>query len=151
MQILRRIVPQDNPLRYALPHVPTEEPPPVYSMRSAPIVLPEQVGGSTSMVSKYGGIVALMYAVLEDAVECFWKQFVSTRRRDLRLAREAEAWFLSEEDASPFSFITICTVLKIDPDYIRAGLKWKSQSSLTPTRWSTRRQVRKRQPLRLAS
>jgi hypothetical protein len=150
MQILRRIVSRDNPLHYAAQLGLTEEPPQVCSTSSAQI-LPEQVGGSASMVSKYGGIVALMYAVLEDAVECFWKQFQSTRRHDLHSAREAEEWFLSEGDASPFSFITICTVLKIDPDYIRTGLKRRLQSSPTPARWSTRRQVRRRQPLRLAS
>ena len=151
MQPLRKIVARDHLLRYPSPHFLTEEAPQVYSIFSAQILLPEQVDGSTSMVSKYGGIFALMYAVLEDAVECFWKQFVSTRQRDLRLAKEAEEWFLSEGDASPFSFINICSVLRLDPGYIRAGLKRRHQSSAIQAKWSTRRQVRRCQPLRLAS
>src|ERR1043166_5955123 len=100
-------------MSHVQPHRPawrstlSDEPPPVYSTPAAQVLLPEQVDPATSMVIKYGGIVALMYAVLEDAVECFWKQFGSRRRRDLRLAQEAEEWFWNEGDGSPFSFVTI--------------------------------------------
>ena len=111
MRVLRRIVSQDGSLHYAWRHLLTEESSPIHSSPSAQILLPEQAYDSTSLVSKHGGLAALMSAVLEDAVECFWKQFVSTKRRDLRLAREAEEWFWSDNDASPFSFTNICMML----------------------------------------
>ena len=149
MRGLGRRVARDNPLRSAWRDFLTEESP--YVTVSPQILLPEQVSDSTSLVAKHRGIATLMVAVLGDAVECFWKQFGSTNRRDLRLAREAEAWFLSENDVSPFSFVNICTVLGLDPDYIRTGLKRQRQSSLTSTRWSARPHVRRCQPLRLAS
>ena len=37
-----------------------------------------------------------MYAVLEDALKCFCRQFVSQGRHDQRLAREAKEWYLPE-------------------------------------------------------
>ncbi len=144
-------------MSHVQPHHPawrsplSDEPPPVYSVPVAQILLPEQVDPASSIVTKHGGIVALMYAVLEDAVECFWKQFGSTRRRDLRLAQEAEEWFWSEGDASPFSFVTICGVLGLDAGYIRRGLKRQRQEVGGPRRWMMRRPVQRRQPLRLAS
>jgi len=143
MQALHRLVAPDHPRREVWRYWLTEGPSPAYAFPSAQSPLPEQIHDSTRLSGKYDGIVALMAAVLEDAVECFWKQFRSTRQRDLRLAREAEEWFLSENDASPFSFVNICMVLGVDPDYIRTGLK-QQQFAATPITWSTLRQVRRR-------
>jgi hypothetical protein len=148
MRGLGRRVVRDKPLRGAWRDFLTEESP--YAAVSPQILLPEQVSDFTSLVAKRSGIPSLMAAVLGDAVECFWKQLGSTNRQDLRLAREAEAWFLSENDSSLFSFVNICTVLGLDPDYIRTRLKRRRRSSLTSTRWSARPLVRRRQPLRLA-
>jgi hypothetical protein len=149
MRALHLRVSQDGSPRYAWRYFPAEEPP-SYSPSSAHILLPEQAYDSSSLVSKYSGFVALMSAVLEDAMECFLKQFASTKRRDLRLAREAEEWFLSDSDAWPFSFTNICIVLSIDPDYIRTGLKRRRQSTSPPPKWNTRRRVRSHQ-IHLAS
>jgi hypothetical protein len=38
-----------------------------------------------------------MCAVLENAVECFQKQFVSATRRAKRLGEEAEEWLFSDD------------------------------------------------------
>lgn len=70
---------------------------------------------------------ALMRAVLEDAINCFRNQFHSTGRRQQRLAREAEEWLFSDDSHWPFSFLHICAVLGLDPEYIRLGLKRLSQ------------------------
>jgi hypothetical protein len=66
---------------------------------------------------------ALMCAVLEDAVDCFQKQFVCASRRARRLGQEAEAWLFSDNSKWAFSFLSICTTLDLGPQYIRQGLK----------------------------
>src|SRR5688572_29395137 len=91
-------------------------------------VLPEQFHGSPLNMNAARGEVALMRAVLEDAIECFQKQSGKSGRRAQRLAREAEEWLLNDDQRWPFSFLNICHVLGIDPGYIRRGLKqWRQK------------------------
>lgn len=85
-------------------------------------VLPEQFHSSPRQYPYVRGEVALMQAVLEDAIECFQKQFGTPRFRDYRIAKEAEQWFFTDDYQWPFSFVNICSVLGIDPEYIRRGL-----------------------------
>jgi hypothetical protein len=102
-------------------------------------VLPEQFSDSSDNVyKKVWGEVALMRAVLEDALNCFHKQFVSDRAHDQRLAREAHEWLFAEDDHWPFSFVNICTVLGLDPEYLRRGLRSWRQSH-PAKRWKKRR------------
>ena len=69
----------------------------------------------------------LMLAVLEDAVYSYQQGVKSRATRDRRLFNETEEWFESEETTSPFSFVTICQVFGLDPDYLRAGLRrWRA-------------------------
>lgn len=75
------------------------------------------------------GEVALLWAVLEDAVMCFERQFVAYHRHTRRIAREAEEWLFRDDHHWPFSFINICARLRLEPEYIRRGLK---QWSRTP-------------------
>ena len=65
---------------------------------------------------------ALMYAVLEDAFLCLQKtgELTPLVRRQ---AREAVQWFLSDESRWVFSFLPICDVLGLDPEYMRKKLK----------------------------
>lgn len=92
-------------------------------------VLPDQF--FTSPYTSYAKRpeILLMRAVLEDAFACFQSQFITNSARTLRLAREAEAWFSSDATNWPFAFVNICTVLGLDPAYVRHGLK----------QWHTRR------------
>src|SRR5437773_8668237 len=53
----------------------------------------------------YKGEMALMYAVLEDVVRCFTKQFIEKRLRTKRLAEEAEEWVFTDDERWPFSFV----------------------------------------------
>jgi hypothetical protein len=66
---------------------------------------------------------ALMCAVLENAVDCFQKQFVCATRRARRLGREAEQWLFADDPHWPFSFLSVCDALGLSPQYIRQGLK----------------------------
>ena len=78
------------------------------------------------------GEVALMRAVLEEAVDCFQKQFMKSGRRAQRLACEAEEWIYSDEVRWSFSFVNICAVLGLDPGYMRLKLKrWRENVTVT--------------------
>lgn len=73
---------------------------------------------------------ALMRAVLEEALSCFLYQFYLSSPQGQQLAREAEEWFFSDATSWPFAFENICTVLHLDPEYIRRGLRnWKVTGS----------------------
>ena len=92
-----------------------------------------------------------MRAVLEDAIGCFQKQMVSSGRRTQRLAREAEEWFFTDDHHWPFSFVNICAVLGLDPEYIRMGLKRWCQRPPTGPQKKRRRVGTARQPLKIAA
>lgn len=98
------------------------------------------------------GEVALMYAVLEDAVRCFQEQFISGGQHAKRLGREAEAWFFSEDQQWPFSFVNICAALGLDTAYIRQGLRrWYQRPPLQLRKNRWRAVVSGRRPLSSAA
>lgn len=91
-------------------------------------VLPEQFYTRPTRCVAQHGEVALMRAVLEDAIHCFQKQFVRKGPRVLRQAREAEEWLAAADSRWPFSFVNICAVLGLEPEYVRLGLKqWRER------------------------
>ncbi len=66
-------------------------------------VLPEQFYGPPRGASRTQSEFALMRAVLDDAITCYQKQFVTNTQRERRLAKEAEAWFFDNDERWPFS------------------------------------------------
>lgn len=88
-------------------------------------VLPEQVQHRSTAND---GVPALMYAILDDAIACVQKP--SRNRRSQRLAREAEEWIFTDDEAWPFSFVNICGALNLDPDSVRVGLRRSAQQRL---------------------
>jgi hypothetical protein len=89
------------------------------------IVLPEQLDdlGGRSRIPEH----RLMLAVLEDAVAVYQAGCLSQRLGSRRLFRDTEVWFASDDTASPFSFVTICELFAIDPEYVRSGLgRWRA-------------------------
>jgi hypothetical protein len=96
-------------------------------------ILPVQFHCSPHGLYHEIGEIALMYAVLQDAINCFQRSAVSGTRRARRPTSEAEAWFFATEDNSLFSFANICTVLGLDPEYMRLGLKrWRQCRVVRP-------------------
>ena len=90
------------------------------------------------------GEAALMYAVLEDALHCFAKQFVETGIRAQFLGKEAERWFFSNNESWPFSFVNICFVLGMNPEYVRLGLRqWRQHR---PTQGQPKKRHRASRP-----
>lgn len=97
------------------------------------------------------GEVTLRYAVLEDALECFHKQFVADTREARRLAREAEAWFFTDDPHWPFSFVNICTALELDPETTRRRLRhWRQHPPAGPRR-GRRHLLPARRPITVAA
>ena len=70
------------------------------------------------------GEYQLLIAVLQDAVECFQKNALSGDRH----FEEAEHWIMgtTEKGTAVLSFEYICSVLDLDPEYLRQGLRrWR--------------------------
>ncbi len=93
--------------------------------------------------TREGGIVRerrLMLAVLQDAVECYQKYALARDPRGTMLFDNAVEWIDSGEREWPFSYVNICEVLGLNPEYIRRGLsKWRQQRS--PVKRTTARIV----------
>jgi hypothetical protein len=71
----------------------------------------------------------LLWAVLQEAIETYMKYAPATGRRGQRLFQEAEEWIMQDNDLWLYSFINVCRILDLDPDYIRTGLKrWRSRT-----------------------
>ena len=87
-------------------------------------VLPEQFYSPAEHPDSSQGELALMRAVLEDAVHCFQK---SQGTDAAHLAKDAERWFFANDQRWPFSFVNICAALGLNADYIRMGLQRWSQ------------------------
>lgn len=109
---------------------------PVFSMLPIPpyelqpaAVLPEQFYDAAHAGRHESGAVALIRAMLDDAIACYQKLGSAKGRRNQRIAKEAEAWLFSDDDHWPFAFVNVCAVLAMEPDYVRRGLKrWRRAS-----------------------
>ena len=67
-----------------------------------------------------------MVAILEDAIDVYRKQAGARDTRKRHMFEDAEAWIEDTTANWIFSFENICTVLDLDPGYIRRGLHaWK--------------------------
>ena len=69
----------------------------------------------------------LMAAILEDAVFCYQRHLFDRSRNGQRLFHDAEDWLLSADDGSDLSLERVCSVLQVDVDYVRRGLRnWRA-------------------------
>jgi hypothetical protein len=69
----------------------------------------------------------LLLAVLEDGIRCFQENLFAVNGKRRGLFDEAKEWLFSD-DANWFcSFVSICTLLNLEPSYIRRGLReWEA-------------------------
>lgn len=121
--------------------VPTSTYAPVLNLMATPhyelapaAVLPEQFYDTASAGRHESGAVALIRAMLDDAIACYQKYGTAKGRHNQRLATEAEAWLLSDDDHWPFAFVNVCGALGIEPGYVRRGLKQWRRGSLAQAR-----------------
>ena len=66
--------------------------------------------------------IRLILAVLQDAVNCFQDNIFAVNKKRIQLFKEAEDWFVSDDASWIFSFVSICSLLQLDPGYFRQGL-----------------------------
>ena len=72
---------------------------------------------------------ALLLAVLDDAVRCFQDNILSQNKKKQLLFDEARDWLFSDDSGWIFSFVSICSLLGLDPSYIRRGLRrWQERA-----------------------
>jgi len=70
----------------------------------------------------------LMLAVLEDAINCYQDNIFAVHKKRVQLFKEAEEWFMSNDASWIFSFVSVCSILNLEPDYFRTGIKrWTAQ------------------------
>ena len=86
--------------------------------------------------------IRLMLAVLEDAINCYQDNIFAANKKRVLLFKEAEEWFMSDDASWIFSFVSVCSILNLEPDYFRMGIK----------RWAAKQKsVRKNLPRDVAT
>jgi len=71
---------------------------------------------------------------LEDAINCFQVNVIAQNARRKKLFNETEDWIMEQDSDSIFSFVSICEVLGLNPEYVRRGLlRWKEKKLARPT------------------
>jgi hypothetical protein len=76
----------------------------------------------------------LMWAILQDAVDCYQKYLADPRDKTSEEFTEVESW-ITESDSDWFcSFDNVCETLGIDPQYLRRGLLAWKEKQLAPGR-----------------
>jgi hypothetical protein len=69
----------------------------------------------------------LLWAVLENGIEEYMRYADATTRRGKRLFKETEEWIMQDDPQWLCSFMSICHVLGLDPEYLRTGLRrWRA-------------------------
>jgi hypothetical protein len=106
-------------------------------------ILPAQVSIGARRDSETSGPLALMLAVLADAVQCIEQGRRRRGFRARRLAADAEAWVRSNRRDWPFSFLNLCEMLGFDAYALRSRLFATRTDALHG------RRVRVRAPLRV--
>jgi hypothetical protein len=86
------------------------------------VLLPEQYLGIYRRKTTLQTEKALMFAVLNDAVDPLRRFAGSQSRRRRALYHSARDWVRREEDLWLFSFNNICDVLGLDSQFLRQGL-----------------------------
>ena len=70
----------------------------------------------------------LLLAVLEDGIRCYQENVYATGGKRRTLFEEARDWLFSDDADWFCSFVSICTLLNLEPNYIRRGLRqWEAQ------------------------
>ncbi len=95
-------------------------------MRFDPIV-GESLFGNQKKPGNISSERDLMFAILADAIDCYWKYTGARDGRGIKLFQEARRWIFDDDEAATFSFVNVCDALDFDPAYIRRGVAQSEQ------------------------
>jgi hypothetical protein len=74
----------------------------------------------------------LLLAVLEDGIRCFQENLFAVTGKRRALFDEAKDWLFSDDAEWFCSFVSVCLMLNLEPNYIRRGLRqWESNARKT--------------------
>jgi hypothetical protein len=92
------------------------------------VLLPSQFFASMRKKVPQEPEYRLIVAVLQDAIECFQKHLFARDHKARHLFEDAADWIASDDREWPYSFISICEVLNLNPEYVRSGLQaWQER------------------------
>ena len=74
----------------------------------------------------------LLLAILEDGVRCYQENIYASGGKRRTLFEEARDWLFSDDTGWFCSFFSVCTLLNLEPNYIRRGLRqWELRTRKT--------------------
>ena len=91
-------------------------------------LMPIQHNDPVAVRLRMSGEFRLLWAVLEDAIDCYLRYANHPSLTMQELFRDAETWIESDEEEWLCSFISICEAFQIDPEYLRRGLRQRLQA-----------------------
>lgn len=91
-------------------------------------IIPVQYSDPVAVRIQASAEYRLLWAILEDAIDCYFRYADQASPHAREEFREAVAWIESKEEEWLCSFIGICRAFQIDPDYLRRGLRLRLQA-----------------------
>ena len=71
----------------------------------------------------------LLLAILEDGIRCYQENIHVSGGKRRTLFEEARDWLFNDDTGWFCSFVSICTLLNLEPNYIRRGLRqWETRA-----------------------
>ena len=86
-------------------------------------IIPVQYSDPVAVRIQSSGEYRLLWAILEDAIDCYFRYADLPSATAQEQFREAEDWIESKEEEWLCSFNSICRHFQIDPGYLRRGLR----------------------------
>jgi len=75
----------------------------------------------------------LLLAILEDGIRSFQENLFATSGKRRTIFDEANEWIFSDDDTWFCSFVSVCNLLNLEPQYIRRGLRqWEAKMHKNP-------------------
>ncbi|MGE0825928.1 MAG: hypothetical protein AB7G75_12330 [Candidatus Binatia bacterium] len=90
-------------------------------------LVPVQLSDPIAARLRMSGEFRLLWAVLEDAIECYLRYVDHPSQTMRELFADAAEWIESDDEEQLCSFVGICGAFHIDPDYLRRGLHRRLQ------------------------
>jgi hypothetical protein len=90
-------------------------------------LIPVQLSDPIAARLRMSGEFRLLWAVLEDAIDCYLRYVDHPSSTMRELFQEAKEWIETKEGENLCSFTGICDAFQIDPAYLRRGLRRRLQ------------------------